>query len=103
MAAVIIGAGALFTERLREKRKAQKAARREYEENFEQLKAANAARVRHILQSSTDKPPTYDELLDNNGGLKQSATARQTEAVQRSLQSQHQTNRRAVTLAPVPE
>ncbi|KAI9709093.1 MAG: hypothetical protein M1820_003539 [Bogoriella megaspora] len=62
MASVFVGAGAMITDKIRERREAKKAAKREYDENFDDLMAANAARVRH-LSGSTDKPPMYDDIM----------------------------------------
>ena len=92
MAAILIGAGALLTDKLRTRHNAKKAARREYDDNFEQLMAANAARMRHISQSSTDMPPTYDEIIGNASAPKQAAVRQEDEALLQPLQLRRQLN-----------
>ena len=100
MAAILIGASALAIDKIREKRKAKKVAQREYDEHFEQLMAANASRVRNISQSSTDMPPSYDEIVSNANRPKQSTASEHDQALQQPLQFRHQVSGRATTLSP---
>jgi hypothetical protein len=70
MAALIIGASVVLADRIHEKRKAKKAARLANDESFQELKAANAARMRQLSQSSSgtqngipnELPPDYDAV-----------------------------------------
>ncbi|KAL9095043.1 MAG: hypothetical protein Q9165_002645 [Trypethelium subeluteriae] len=97
MAAILIGTGAVIAQKIREKRKAKKAARREYDEEFDNLMAANAARVRHISQSSMDMPPAYEEII-GNGSRPSRLTANTQNDVQQPVPFQRQISSSATTM-----
>lgn len=61
MAALILGCGALLTEKIQKRRKAKKENQRELQENFEQLKANNAERQARIKMNYSP-PPSYEDV-----------------------------------------
>ncbi|KAL9074418.1 MAG: hypothetical protein Q9157_004399 [Trypethelium eluteriae] len=97
MAAILIGTGAIIAHKIREKRKAKKAARREYDEEFDNLMAANAARVRTISQSSKDMPPAYEEIVGNSSRPSRPTADTQYD-MQQPLQFQRQISSSATTM-----
>lgn len=67
MAALIIGCGALLTDKIQKRRRAKKENQRELQENFEQLKANNAERQARIKMNYQSAPPSYEDVTKSSG------------------------------------
>jgi len=80
MASLILGCGALISDRIRTRREAKKRRQREYDEQFEQLKTENQKRVQNISGvnggvnqqtrqngGSVPNPPSYDAVAGHAG------------------------------------
>jgi len=97
MASLFLGCGALLSDRLSKKRSARRESKREYDENFENLKAENMRRESWIQRKNTspptlngmyntayvpsDRPPSYDDIavrksMDMNEGTSNEGSSR---------------------------
>jgi len=81
MASLLLGCGALLSERLSKKRSARRESKREYDKNFENLKAENMRRESWIQRNDTarsnlydtanvqsEEPPSYDDVALRKSG-----------------------------------
>ncbi|KAF2143377.1 uncharacterized protein K452DRAFT_286201 [Aplosporella prunicola CBS 121167] len=67
MASLLLGCGAVFSERLARRHRAHREITREYAENFELLKKENEKRVQTIANqysASSSPPPSYEDIHD---------------------------------------
>ncbi|TKA78147.1 hypothetical protein B0A49_01711 [Cryomyces minteri] len=73
MASIIIGCAALISDRVQKHRRAKKAVKQEYADQFEELKAENEKRVRGLSSASQEKRvasgTTCASALDGHFGI----------------------------------